>query len=86
MNSGTPAPITLPFKSVAGALVFSLLLGPLGLLYASFWGGIIMLPIGFLVISNKFPYPIAIYWFLCCVWSVGAVNAYNKKIIKSLKS
>lgn len=83
MNSIAPA-VNLPFKSVAAALMFTLFLGPLGLLYASFWGGIAMLPVGFLVISASYPYPIAIYWFLCSVWGVGAVNAYNKKIMKNL--
>lgn len=30
----------LPYKSVAAALLFSVILGPVGLLYASFWGGL----------------------------------------------
>lgn len=71
---------TKPYKSVAAALLFSVILGPVGLLYASFWGGVIMIMIGIVVVSNKFFFPIVLVWIASCVWGVGAVEAYNKKL------
>jgi len=71
----------LPYKSAAVALLFSVLLGPLGLLYASFWGGVTMLVIGLIVISSKLLFAIAVFWITCCVWAVAAVESYNKKIM-----
>lgn len=72
----------LPYKSVAVALLFCILLGPIGLLYASFWAGFIMIWIGIVVISSKFFFPIALLWILCCIWGVRAVESYNKKIFQ----
>jgi hypothetical protein len=81
------APIrSLPYKSVAAALLFSVLLGPIGLLYASFWGGFIMILMGIVVCSNKFIFPIILVWIISCIWSVGAVESYNKKIFQALQA
>ena len=71
----------LPLKSVAGALLFSLFLGPIGLLYASTIGGIVMLVFGIVIVPTKLPVPIALIWIFSCIWSVIATNRYNKKII-----
>lgn len=74
---------TLPFKSVAGALLFGLFLGPIGLLYASTLGGLIMLVVNVLVLPTKLPMPIILVWFVIpCIWSVIAAKRYNKKIIE----
>ncbi|RDI44837.1 hypothetical protein [Aquicella lusitana] len=72
-----------PYKSVAGALLLSAFFGPVGLLYASFWGGFTMIAVGFVVVSSKLFYPIALFWVICCIWSVGAVESYNKKILRA---
>jgi hypothetical protein len=74
----------VPIKSVAGALLFSVFLGPIGLLYASTIGGIVMLVLGIIIIPTKLPVPIALIWIGSCIWSVAAVNRYNKKIIEKL--
>ena len=73
----------LPLKSVAGALLFSVLLGPVGLLYASTLGGAILTFLMFTVATSAFWRSCAILWLVSCVWSVVAVNRYNKKIIRS---
>jgi hypothetical protein len=69
-----------PYKSVAGALLFSIVLGPVGLLYASFWGGVFMTLLGIVVISNKYVFPILLLWLTCAMWSVRAVELYNRKL------
>lgn len=73
----------LPFKNLAGALLFCVFLGPVGLLYASSRGGITMIILGFIVVCSKLIVPIVIVWLICCIWSVLAVNAYNKKLLTS---
>lgn len=85
VNSQTSFTPHLPYKSVAGALLFSILLGPVGLLYASFWGGFMMITVGIVVISNKFIFPIILLWIVCCIWSVGAVESYNRKIVNGMQ-
>jgi hypothetical protein len=74
--------LRLPLKSVAGALLFAIFLGPVGLLYATAWGGIIMIIVGFVIFSSKLWVPILLFWILCCVISVLATNRYNKKLIQ----
>lgn len=75
---------TLPFKSVAVALLFSTLLGPVGLLYASVLGGVIMIVLGFIVISSNLMVPIILVWLISCIWSTAATNQYNTKLLKVL--
>jgi hypothetical protein len=75
--------LQLPFKSVAGALLFSVILGPVGLLYASTLGGAVMIFLIFAVITNHLFVAAVLLWLISCVWSVAAVNFYNKKVIKN---
>lgn len=72
-----------PYKSVAGALLFTVVLGPVGLLYSSFWGGVIMILLAIVVFSSKFFFPSLLVWVACSVWGVGAVEKCNKKIMKA---
>ena len=72
---------TLPLKTVAGALLFSVFLGPIGLLYASSLGGVIMICLAFIVFSSQYLVPKILVWLISCIWSVIATNYYNKKII-----
>jgi len=73
----------LPYKNLAAALLFSVFLGPVGLLYASVRGGILMVVIAFVVMSSRYPVPIILMWILCCIWSVLATNRYNQKILQA---
>ncbi len=71
---------SLPFKSTAIALLFAVLLGPLGLLYASLWGGILMLAISLIVLTSKFLKLILLIWVICSIWAVSAVEIHNKQL------
>ncbi len=73
----------LPFKSVGVALLFSAILGPVGLLYASFWGGLIMIVLAVAVLCGKFFFLALVTWLISCIWSVRSVESYNKKIIRA---
>ena len=76
-------PFFPPLKSVAGALLFSALLGPVGLLYSSFWGGFFMIFVTLVVASSHLPFPLLLAWITCCIWAVGAVEKYNRTILNS---
>jgi membrane protein implicated in regulation of membrane protease activity len=75
----------LPFKSLAAALLFSVFLGPVGLLYASTIGGVVMIIIGCVVASSLLWVPILIVWLISCVWSVVAVNRYNQRRCEAIQ-
>ena len=76
--------MTMPYKNVAVALIFSAILGPVGLLYASFWGGVTMIMLAIVVFSCKVLFPAVLVWIVSCVWAVGAVESYNRKIVQSV--
>jgi hypothetical protein len=71
------------FKSVSTALLFTVFLGPVGLLYSSFWGGFLMIFVSMVVVSSKLPLPIFLAWAICNIWSVGAVETHNRRLLKS---
>lgn len=70
---------TLPLKSLAGALLFSVILGPVGLLYASSVGGIVMIVIFLIALHAQLFGPLLLVWVGSCIWSVLATNQYNQK-------
>lgn len=73
----------LPLKSVAVALLFSVFFGPVGLLYASVLGGVLLIVLSIIVLSNHFFILMSFIWLVSCVWSVVAANRYNQKILLS---
>ena len=84
LQPSTQSSSAVPYKSVAVALIFSVILGPIGLLYASFWGGFILIVDGIVVVSSKLIFPIILLWIICCLVSVRAVESHNKKILRTL--
>ncbi len=71
----------MPFKSVAVALLFCAFLGPVGVLYSSVLGGIVLMAAGLVVLHHMLPGPAIVLWLISCVWGVMAANRYNKKIL-----
>lgn len=79
----TSQPFFLPFKSSAAALVFTILLGPIGLLYSSFWGGLFMTSITAIVLSLNLVTPAVLTWVISVIWGVGAVEIYNRNLLNA---
>lgn len=82
-------------KNLVAAILLAFLLGPIGLFYASIWGGLIMTftPIVFAILFSDgsiinafailFTYGLltfVIYWPLCIVWAAIATIRHNKKV------
>ena len=66
-----------PRRSLAAALLLAVFFGPVGLLYASFWGGVIMSVLG--LIAMLLPGSVAgflgmLVWVICPFWSVFVVS------------
>jgi hypothetical protein len=71
-------------KSVGVAFLLSFLFGPLGLLYASVAGGLIMF---FAAIIMFFVVPVIgplLVWVGCIIWAVVAANNANQKAIQQI--
>ena len=65
-------------KSTGVAIILALLFGPLGLLYASVKGGIIMFFITSIVALFTLGIGLLITWPACVIWAAVAVNNQNK--------
>ncbi len=68
-------------KSVGVAFLLAFLFGPLGLLYASVTGGIVMFLVGILIAIVTFGFGIIFVWIGCIIWAVVAAGNANKKMI-----
>ncbi len=68
-------------KSMGLALLLTFLFGPLGLLYATVPGGLIMMCIGFVVGFITFGLGFLIIWPISMVWAYMAVDKYNKALM-----
>ncbi len=91
MKESTQHPTTLliPCKSTALGLLFSVLLGPIGMLYATIWGAMVMAFLEVVVFKGTpqpllHPGSLILLWFVGCMWSIMSINHYNKKILHTL--
>ncbi len=74
-----------PYKSVVAAIILSVILGPIGLLYGTFVGSLIMTFLFFIIASIslmgiKVSGLYFLLWIISVFWCVAKVNRYNKKI------
>jgi hypothetical protein len=79
MNEESLKLLFFPPKSLSKALLFSICLGPIGLLYSSVIGGIVLGMLLFVALSGKFWVASAIFWVFSSYWGVISVNYYNRK-------
>ena len=73
-----------PQKSTGVALALTFFFGPLGLLYASVPGGIIMLVLTVVVGIFTLGIGAILGWIISMIWAVVAVNSHNKKALAAL--
>jgi hypothetical protein len=67
-------------KSVGVAFLLSFLFGPLGLLYASVTGGIIMFILGIIIGIITLGFGLILVWIGSIIWAVVAAGNANKKM------
>lgn len=80
MNHSTTVVVT-PTKSMGISIILTIILGPLGMLYSTILGGVIM-SILFVVIGIvTLGFGLIVLWPICVIWGALATNAYNQKIL-----
>lgn len=73
--------VVTPTKSVGISIILTVLFGPLGMLYSTIWGGIIMIVISSVVALLTFGLGLIVTWPVCVLWAAVATNSYNKKLM-----
>lgn len=70
-------------KSVGVAFILAFFFGPLGLLYASITGGVVMFILGVIISIVTLGIGLILVWITCIIWAVVAANNANSKISPS---
>jgi predicted membrane-bound spermidine synthase len=67
-------------KSMAAGLLLTFFFGPLGMLYATVLGGIIMIVVSIVVAIFTLGFGLIVTQLICLVWAALAIKAQNQKI------
>jgi hypothetical protein len=73
--------VTSSTKNVGLAIILTVLFGPLGMLYSTIWGGVIMTVVNVIVGFFTVGFGLVITWPINVVWAAVAANSYNKKLV-----
>lgn len=73
-----------PLRSPVAALLLAVFLGPIGLIYTSILGAIILLFLLLVAFGAHSMYALSLIWLLSCFWAVIAANRYNRRIMKKM--
>lgn len=67
-------------KSMGIAILLTFLFGPLGMLYSTVTGGIVMMFLGGFILLITFGFGALLIWPICIIWAAIATNQYNNKL------
>lgn len=73
--------VVVPTKSVGLATLLGVFLGPVGLLYSTILGAIVMFFVNILVGLVTLGFGLFLTWPICGVWAYVATNSYNAKLL-----
>lgn len=82
MNPPVNTTIVIKQKSMGIALILAFLFGPLGMLYSTVAGGIVMFIISIPVVLFTGGLGLLLTIPLGMVWAAMAVNGYNKQLMR----
>ena len=74
--------IVTPTKNMGTSIILTILFGPLGMLYSTIWGGVIMFIISAIVGILTIGLGLIITWPICVIWAAVATSSYNKKLLE----
>ncbi|MBV6506938.1 MAG: hypothetical protein ILNGONEN_02526 [Syntrophorhabdaceae bacterium] len=73
--------VTVPVKSIGVSLLLTFFFGPLGMLYSTIWGGVIMLIVSIILGLVTLGLSFFLTWPICMIWGAVAANSYNQKLL-----
>lgn len=77
--------VTTSTKSMGISIILTVLFGPLGMLYSTIWGGVIMAVISIIVGIVTLGFGLLLTWPICIIWAAVATSSYNKKLLQGQK-
>lgn len=67
-------------KSVGLSIILTLLFGPLGMLYSTATGCVVMLIVSLIAAAVTFGLGLFVTWPICVIWGAMAASAHNKRL------
>ncbi len=80
----TTVHVNVPTKSVGVAFLLSFFFGPLGMLYSTVMGGVIMIIVSGIVAVLTLGFGLLITQPICVIWAIVAANSHNKQVMASM--
>ncbi|MDB2705209.1 hypothetical protein N9Y67_01560 [Pseudomonadota bacterium] len=71
-------------KSVGISLILTFFFGPLGMLYSTILGAIIMIIVSILIGIVTFGTGVFLIWPICMIWGAFSAASYNKKLFNEI--
>jgi len=68
-------------KSMGIAILLTVLFGPLGMLYSTIWGAIIMIVLSGIIGIVTLGFGLLFTWPVCIIWAAVATKSYNEKLL-----
>ena len=68
-------------KSIVISLILTFLFGPLGMLYSTIWGAVIMIVLSIIVALVTLGMGLFLIWPICMIWGALAAASYNKTLL-----
>jgi hypothetical protein len=79
-QTAKPVVVVTP-KSMGISILLTFLFGPLGMLYSTIPGAIVMMVVSGIVLVTTAGLGFIITWPICIVWGAVATSSYNKKLM-----
>ncbi|HVA32593.1 MAG TPA: hypothetical protein VNG31_00505, partial [Candidatus Baltobacteraceae bacterium] len=83
-NNQVAAPVVgvmVAQKSVLTAFLLTFFFGPLGMLYSTVLGAVVMFVASILVAALTFGLGLIVTWPICVIWGTVAASNYNKGLL-----
>jgi hypothetical protein len=80
--SPPPTVIVASTKSVALSLVFTFFFGPLGMLYSTIWGALVMIVLSVPAFFLTFGHGAFLIWPISMIWGAWAAHRYNQRLLR----
>jgi len=78
-----PQPVIIAStKSVGISLLLTFFFGPLGMLYSTIWGAIVMIVVYGVVAVVTLGYGLFIVHPVCMIWGAVAAHNYNQRLLR----
>ena len=68
-------------KSVGISILLTVLFGPLGMLYSTIPGALVMIVLSAIVGLVTVGFGLLLTWPICVIWGAMAVNSFNTKLL-----